>query len=143
MKFRMTCILLMLICQSVFSQSKDIEIITGLNSDWLNSYVKKDKATLDRIFADDFILISPKGIKMTKKDVIDNLDKQETLSVSIDSLDVKMLTDEVGVVTAYATFVLKVDGKEVSGQNCYQDIYVKRRGKWLAVNAHVTLLSFK
>jgi hypothetical protein len=80
---------------------------------------------------------------MTKKDIIGNLDKQETMSAKIDSVDVKLLTDNVGVVIAYTTFVLKSDGKEMTGQNCYQDIYVKRKGKWMAVTAHVTLLSFK
>jgi hypothetical protein len=30
----------------------------------------------------------------------------------------------------------------MTGRNCYQDIYVKRKGKWMAVMAHVTLLSF-
>jgi hypothetical protein len=31
----------------------------------------------------------------------------------------------------------------MTGQNCYQDVYVKRKGNCLAVAAHVTLLSMK
>lgn len=143
MRIRIICAVLTLFGQTVFSQSKDIESLKNLNRDWINSYPTKDAATLDKIFADDFVLISHKGTKMTKKDIINNLDKQVTISAKIDSVDVKLLTDNVGVVTAYTTFVLKSDGKEMTGQNCYQDIYVKRKGKWVAVNAHVTLLSFK
>jgi hypothetical protein len=71
------------------------------------------------------------------------LDKQETVSTNIDTVEVKLVADNVGVVTAYTTFVLKSDDKEMTGQNCYQDVYVKRKGKWMAVMAHVTLLSFK
>lgn len=141
MKIGITCVLMMAICHGVFSQNKDIETITNLNRDWLNSYPTKDKGTLNRIFADDFVLISPKGTKMTKRDIIDNLDKQETLSINIDSVEVELLTDNVGVVTAYTTFVLKADNKEMTGKNCYQDVYVKRKGTWYAVKAHVTLLS--
>ena len=134
---------LTLVSQTCFSQSKDIEILKNLNKDWINSYPTKDSMTLNRIFADDFVLINHRGARMTKKDIISNLDKQETLSTNIDTVDVKLLADNVGVVTAYTTFVLKSDGKEMTGQNCYQDIYVKRKGKWMAVMAHVTLLSFK
>ena len=134
---------LTLVSQTCFSQSKDIEILKNLNKDWINSYPTKDSMTLNRIFADDFVLINHRGARMTKKDIISNLDKQETLSTNIDMVDVKLLADNVGVVTAYTTFVLKSDGKEMTGQNCYQDIYVKRKGKWMAVMAHVTLLSFK
>lgn len=143
MRVEIICIVLTVVAQTVFSQSKDIDILKNLNREWINSYPTKDKDTLDKIFAEDFVLISHKGIKMTKWDIINNLDKQETVSVNIDSLEVKLLTDNVGVVTAYTTFVLKSDGKEMVGKNCYQDIYMKRKGRWVAVNAHVTLLSFK
>jgi uncharacterized protein (TIGR02246 family) len=143
MRVTIIWIILTLFSQICFSQSKDIEILKNLNRDWINSYPTKDSATLNRIFADDFVLINHRGMKMTKKDILASLDKQETLSAKIDSVDVKLLTDNVGVVTAYTTFVLKADGKEMTGQNCYQDIYLKRKGKWVAVTAHVTLLSFK
>lgn len=129
--------------QDVFSQAKEIEELTNINQDWLNSYPKKDAATLNRIFAEDFVLVSPKGTKLSKTNILANLDKQETVSVKIDSVDVKLLTQDVGLVTAYTTFVLKIDGKETEGQNCYQDVYVKRRDKWQAVAAHVTLLNMK
>ena len=143
MKKTFASILLITIFQVGLSQKKDIEALTKLNQDWLNSYPKKDTATLAKIFADDFILISPKGVKMTKRDIIANLDKQETVSVGIDSLDIRLLTKKAGIITVYTTFVLKIDGKEITGKNCYQDVYVKRKGKWLAVAAHVTLLSVK
>jgi len=136
-------ILLTAIFQNTFSQNRDIEELTRLNQDWLNSYHKKDTATLNKIFADDFVLISPKGAKMTRKDIIDNLNKQETVSINIDSISVQLLIDNVGLITAYTTFVLKIDDKEMTGQNCYQDVYIKRKGKWFAVAAHVTLLNMK
>ena len=136
-------ILLTAIFQNTFSQNRDIEELTRLNQDWLNSYHKKDTATLNKIFADDFVLISPKGAKVTKRDIIDNLNKQETVSINIDSIAVQLLTDNVGLITAYTTFVLKIDDKEMTGQNCYQDVYIKRKGKWFAVAAHVTLLNMK
>jgi uncharacterized protein (TIGR02246 family) len=136
-------ILLVLVCQTVFCQSKDIEVIKKLNKDWINSYPTKDTVMLSRIFANDFALINHRGTKMTRKDILDNLHKQEITSAHIDSVEVKLLTKDVGVVTAYTTFVFNADGKKMTGKNCYQDIYVKRKEKWVAVNAHVTLLDIQ
>src|SRR5688500_15024055 len=122
---KIICLFFLLMCETVFSQSKDIEILKTLNKEWINSYPTKDAATLDKIFADDFVLISHTGVKMTRSDIINNLDKQEISSVNIDTVDVKLLTDNVGVVTAYTTFVIMSDGKEMTGKNCYQDINMK------------------
>jgi len=135
--------LFVLLFETAFSQDNDIKELTKLNQDWLSSYSTKDKATLATIFADDFVLISPNGTKMTKKDILDNLDKQETVSMKVDSIEVRLVTNDVGIITAYTTFVLKVDGKDVTGHNCYQDVYTKRMGKWRAIAAHVSLLNMK
>jgi uncharacterized protein (TIGR02246 family) len=135
--------LLMCVLQNTFSQNKDVEEIKKLNYDWMNCYVTKDNVTYSKIFADDFLLISPGGKKFTKKDILGNLSKQEITSTHIDSVDVRLLTNDVGILTAYATFVAKDGGKNVTGRTCYQDIYIKRKGRWLAVSAHVTSLDAK
>jgi uncharacterized protein (TIGR02246 family) len=135
--------LLLSVLQNAFSQNKDVEEIKKLNYDWINSYVTQDSVTFSKIFADDFILISPGGKKFTKKDVLANLKNQKMASTHIDSVDVRLLTNDVGILTAYATFVAKDGGKNVTGRTCYQDIYIKRKGRWFAVSAHVTSLDAK
>jgi ketosteroid isomerase-like protein len=70
-----------------FGQS-DVDTIKKMNLDWANSYVTKDEATLGKIFADDFVLINPKGIKTTKKDNLTSLFRQETRSVRVDSVEI-------------------------------------------------------
>jgi uncharacterized protein (TIGR02246 family) len=132
--------LLMIILQNALSQNKDVEEIKKLNYDWINSYVTQDSVTFSKIFADDFILISPGGKKFTKKDILTNLKNQKMASTHIDSVDVRLLTNDVGILTAYATFGANADGKNVTGRTCYQDIYIKRKGRWFAVSAHVTSL---
>jgi len=135
--------LMTLIVANASAQDKDIRKLTKLNEDWLHSYITKDPATFNKIFADDFILISPNGTKVTKAGMINNLGNQETVSVNIDSVNVRLITENAAIITAYASFVLKMDGKDVSGKNCYQDVYVKRKDEWQAVSAHVTLLNMK
>lgn len=124
-----------------FSQNKDIEQLQNLNREWIASYPKKDSATLSRIFADDFILVSPGGIQMTGKDILRNLSNQTILSSTVDSASVRLVTSDVAIITGYASFVLKAGDKEMTGRTCYQDVYRKQKGQWKAVAAHVTSLA--
>ena len=124
----------------MYSQDQGIATIKQLNEDWIGAYPKKDTATLSRIFSEDFILVNAAGKKMTKSDVLRNAAKQEVAFSHVDSAEIKMLSPDVGVIVAYASFVIKSDGKESKGQTCYQDIYVKRKERWYAVCAHVTSL---
>jgi uncharacterized protein (TIGR02246 family) len=133
--------LLMSVLQNAFSQNKDVEEIKKLNYNWINCYVTKDSVTYSKIFADDFLLISPGGKKFTKKQTVANLKSQQITSTHIDSVNVRLLTNDVGILTGYITFVAKDGGKNVTGRTCYQDIYIKRKGRWFAVSAHVTSLN--
>jgi ankyrin repeat protein len=51
----------------------DSAIVAGLHRSWIASYAPKDTATMQRILADDFIMINPKGVKMDKMSVIREL----------------------------------------------------------------------
>jgi uncharacterized protein (TIGR02246 family) len=123
-----------------YPQSGDIDVLTKMNYDFITSLKTKDTATLARIFADDMILISPGGTKMTKEEMLSNAVHQDISAVHIDSADVRLLTPDVGLVTAYLTFSVSSGNEQVKGRNCYQDVYVKRKNRWYAVAAHVTLL---
>ncbi|HTS42772.1 MAG TPA: nuclear transport factor 2 family protein [Puia sp.] len=135
-------VLLFIISVPVFSQSGDIEIIKKLNESWLNCYITRDTAAMSKIYGDDFILISPSGSKVTKKDALKNLTSstQNIISIKADSVEVRLLSDDVAVITSRAVFKSSKQGKETTGQTSYQDIYVKRNGRWVAVAAHVTFL---
>jgi uncharacterized protein (TIGR02246 family) len=143
MKRILIAILFALILQNAFSQKNDIEKLTKLNQDWIKLSIKKDTAAFAKIFADDFVLISPNGAKRTKWEVVKNILNQDIRSQSIDSIDVRLLTNDVGLITCYTTFVLISEDKDVTGKNCYQDVYIKRKGRWFALAAHVTLLNIK
>ena len=136
-------VLFVLILQNAFSKKSDIEKLTELNQDWISLSIKKDTAAFAKIFADDFVLISPTGTKRTKWDIVKNILYQDIKSQNIDSINVRLLSNDVGLITCYTTFVLISDGKEVTGKNCYQDVYIKRKDRWFAIAAHVTLLNMK
>ncbi|MCF2505674.1 nuclear transport factor 2 family protein [Dyadobacter sp. CY107] len=126
------------------AQVDDSAVIKQMNTQWLQSYPKRDTAALSRILANDFIMISPTGKKLSKADILQNVltPDQQIINVSIDSTDLQIVNN-VGLLTAYTSFVLKDKEKILKGKNCYSDVYIKRKGTWVAINAHVTLLELK
>jgi len=137
------CVLLLPLMQQLTAQTADVQILQKLNQDWLNAIVKKDSSTLEKILADDFIMVNPAGKKLTKKDNLSLISAPGIIfsSIFIDSVTIRLFGGDTGIVSCWTTFVYKVEGKEKTGKNCYQDIYVRRKYKWQAVSAHVTLLS--
>jgi uncharacterized protein (TIGR02246 family) len=135
----------LLVCLSFTSsgQDKDMQIIKTLNQQWLDAIAKKDSAALSQILAADFVLIVPNGAKHNKSDNLLNMMSPAIAFsvIHVDSVEVRILSKEVGIITCWTSFVVKADGKKTPGKNCYQDVYVKRKGKWVAVAGHVTLLS--
>jgi ketosteroid isomerase-like protein len=122
-------------------QNSDIETLKKLNRDFLNSIVNRDTATLSKILADDFLLINPGGMKRNKADNLSSvLASNQKISVDIDSVEVRLLSGDIGLVTAWTNNKIEADNKETMFKICYQDVYMKRRNKWVAVAAHVSAL---
>ncbi len=65
-----------------------------------------DSAFLSSILADDFMMVSPDGSKQTKKDNLLNimLPSIETIAVSFDNVEVRLLTPYVALLNAWANF---------------------------------------
>jgi len=129
------------VAQTSSSDANDVKTLEKLNEDWIHSYPGKDTATLGRIFADDLIMITPNGAKLSKKECIANLasQRQQIASTKVDKVQVRLLGN-IGLVMAEASFISLDNGKEVPGRTNYLDVYEKRNGRWVAIAAHVTFL---
>ncbi len=139
------CIFLLNVSQNIIAQSTDIDILKKLNQDFGNSIVKKDTATLSKILSEDFLMVNPSGNKLTKKDNISMVASStiKFTSLTIDSVEIRIITPNVGIVSCWQTFKYMIDGKEMTGKNCYQDVYLKKEKIWQAVSAQVTPLITK
>ncbi|MBN9381810.1 MAG: nuclear transport factor 2 family protein [Chitinophagaceae bacterium] len=124
------------------SSSNDVKTLEKLNEDWIHSYPTKDTATMSRIFADDFLLISPNGSRITKQDALTMTASpdQQIKSAKVDKVQVRLLGNNVALIMAEASFVAVDNGKDVPGRTNYMDVYEKRKGRWVAIAAHVTYL---
>ena len=142
MKHFLPVLIAVLCCLNCFAQNKDAETIKKLNADWIASYVTRDTAKMSSIFGNDLILVNPSGKKFHKKNILKNVmnSGQQYLSTHVDSADVRLFGN-IGIINAKISATIKAGGKTITSKVCYMDVYEKRKGRWYAVAAHVTLLN--
>jgi hypothetical protein len=88
------------------------------------------------------MLINPGGEKRNKAQnlALAVSANQRVVSVNVDKLEIRILSADVGLVTAWTTNVVAVAEKSMTFHLCYQDVYMKRKNRWVAVAAHVASL---
>lgn len=105
--------------------------ITELENRWLAS--EDDPAALESILANDFIHVLPMGI-ITKRQQIDFLRKHPSVrhdKRDFDDLRVRIYAN-VGIANGA---VVAVDERGVVRKTYFTDVFVRRNGRWQAVNA--------
>jgi len=115
--------------------SNDLDELTKLNRDYVDSVQNCDVKRFDEILAQDFYCSNP------DKSLVDRAGflKQTAVPVTIKNLaahDVKIrILGDFAIIHATTSYTLP-DGKQAHGR--YTDCWAKQNGKWLAVSAHVT-----
>jgi len=114
--------------------SNDLEELTKLNKDYVDSVQNCDVKRFDEILAQDFYCTNP------DKSLVDRAAflKQTAIPVKIkglkaENVKIRILGDFaiIHARTSYST----ADGEPMHG--CYTDCWARQNGKWLAVSAHV------
>jgi ketosteroid isomerase-like protein len=118
--------------------------IGKLEDDWAAAMVKADLGALDAIMANDFVSTSPTGEVQTKEGLMAELKngKLKFESMHVDELKVRTYGDTAiafGMDTSKAAY----DGKDISGQFRWTDVFVKRNGRWQAVASHLSRVDKK
>ena len=115
--------------------SNDIEQLTALNRDYVDSVQNNDVKRFDEILAPDFYCSNPDKSLVDRPGFL----KQTAVPVTIRNLraeDVKIrILGDFAIIHA-ATSYTTPDGQQAHGR--YTDCWAKQNGKWLAVSAHVT-----
>ena len=132
--------LFLLTAPAVRSQSNDAESLKALNAAFIHGYMTRDTVSLGPIFADDFILINPAGQRRNRQEVLNGfVSSSHFVSCDVDTVEIR-LYGTIGLVLARAVFTTDENGKKTTGKTNYLDVYEKRRGRWVAIAAHVTYL---
>ena len=115
--------------------SNDLDELTKLNKDYVDSVQNCDVKRFDEILAQDFYCSNP------DKSLVDRAGflKQTAVPVTIKNLaahDVKIrILGDFAIIHATTSYTTP-DGKEAHGR--YTDCLARQNGRWLAVSAHVS-----
>ena len=109
--------------------------IKRLENEWLNSYLRGDQQTFERIVADDFTRTDESGKFATKAEEKELIQAPPaSVNASLTNEDIKVrVYGETAVVTG--RIVSKVQDS-LNFQSRFTDTFVKRKGRWQVVARH-------
>ncbi|MFZ1100434.1 MAG: nuclear transport factor 2 family protein [Steroidobacteraceae bacterium] len=116
---------------------------TKIENDWWEADKAKDEKALGRILADDWSYLGPQGT-MTKAQELAEVKKRDENIASLTLTDMKVrVYGDVAIVTFREQENSTKNNTDSSGQFLYTDVFVKRQGRWQAVNSQGTPLTHK
>ena len=118
------------------------EEVKKLNQEWMESYVKRDTAFLERHLSDDYISTFPDGTVLDKKGEIESVKSGAVALTEMKPSEMKVrIYGEAAVITGRSTIKAKVKGQDVSGEYRFTDVWIRRGDRWQAVASQVTRIA--
>jgi ketosteroid isomerase-like protein len=122
-------------------KSDPVTALRQLDQERIQAQIGADAATLDRLYAEDFIGIGPSGTVRTKAQVIADFTSGSLRFQSITADDVKWrVYGDTAVETGRSTMNGQDRGKTVPRDNRFTRVWVMRQGRWQLVANHYSLL---
>ena len=117
------------------TRAHDLETLTKLNDDYIQSVQKSDVARFNQILSDDFLCSMADGTLLNRKAFLEYTAQPVTIT-NLQAYDVNVrLMGDFAIIHA-ATSYTAVDGSTSGGR--YTDVWARQDGEWKAVSAHVT-----
>lgn len=107
------------------------------------SLIKKDRATMERLYADDYMYLHSNGTITNKSQEIAEYMSPDLkwTAHKLDNLKVRIYRD-VAVVTGVQTLTGSAKGY-VSGPRNFTELWVKRSGRWQTIGGQSTIVPAK
>ncbi len=122
--------------KSPFNDPADQAAIKQIEHKLGDAMVSVDIAKLNQIYADDFALAGSSGKIVTKEGLLQYVEsgKHKLVWYQLGPIDVQVLGN-VAVAHSAVTEKRIADGKEVSVEGVWMDLFEKRAGKWVLVRS--------
>jgi len=111
-------------------QRRNERTVLRFERDWLRALVERDRATLDRILADDFIDSNWKGELRNKSQVLAGLSKLVPLLATASRCEDQALSGRSG---STRTQYNKRSNRQIMMRIRFTDVLLYRQGHWRAV----------
>ena len=113
------------------------EVIKKLDDERIQAQIHAGAATLDRIYAADFIGVGPSGRVRTKPQVISDFTSGDLKFQSITTDDVQVrVYGNTAVETGRSTMIGQDKGQTVPRDTRFTRVWVKQQGRWQLVANH-------
>jgi hypothetical protein len=110
-----------------------------IERDWANALVKADKRGLDRYEAPEYTLVTAAGATLTKAQADGELLNGNQRFDALEISGVKArCSNSLAVVTGHARSSERYKSQDNSGDYEFIDVFVRRHGRWMAVQAQLT-----
>ncbi len=104
------------------------KVLLQMERDWSQAGVSKDRGTMDRIMADDWVSVDFHGKTVTKAQALAELrSPRATEPIELGEMKIRVIG-----ATAIVT------GADKSGTYAWMDVFMKRNGRWQAVASQST-----
>ncbi len=113
------------------STEDDARAVAALDTEYQAAVKSNDAAAMDRILADDFVLVTGRGKVYTKADLLEEARKKSTAYEKQDELEQKVrVWGDTAVVTALLWIKGTSDGKPIDRKLWFSDTYVRTPKGW-------------
>jgi ketosteroid isomerase-like protein len=113
------------------------QAIRQLDNERIQAQIGADVATLDRIYADDFIGVGPSGTVRTKPQVLLDFTSGDLKFQSITTEEVQVrVYENTAVETGLSTMVGQDRGKAVPRDTRFTRVWIKQKRHWRLVANH-------
>lgn len=122
------------------ASSESIEqAVRQLEDERIQALLNSDAPFIERVYADDYIVIGANGIIRTKAQVVEELKAGgiKVESIRNDDLKARVYGDSV-ILTGHTTQTVRDRGQTTSGQVMFTRVYAKRNSGWQLVSQHMS-----
>ena len=125
------------------ANAKLVETFTQIENEWAQADKTMDAVALGKLLGDDWFFLGPLGTE-TKAQHLAGLKKgdENIQSIKLWGMKVRVYGD-VAVVTGSEHEQSTKKNTDTSGDYVYTDVFVKRHGRWEAINSQDTPLTHK
>lgn len=116
--------------------ANDEETVARLDTEYQSAVARNDASTVERLLADDFVLVTGTGRLLSKTDILEEIQSGRFVyEHQEDSQRVVRVWGDTAVVTALLWAKGNEDGKPFEYQIWFSDTYARLGGRWRYVFA--------
>ena len=123
------------------TKEKDLATLHELNAQFIKNFINQDTIAHNKIIHEDFVCIEGSGNIVRREEYMKNWAHgyQNAGYTSFRYTDeVIRIFGDMALVRSKTVYTKAKNGTTIGGNSVYTDTYIKEKGRWSCVQAHIT-----